>query len=360
MYTDLEPLYLYILSRLPIRGLTVFEEWRKTAGSFENIYFNPPAQLAAKLAEIKTQITPEQLLASLQSMGVQILPYYDQRYSKLLREIHDPPPVLFYRGSLVDADEPCVAIVGSRKMSSYGAQSVQQIIQPLITAGITIVSGLAYGVDSAAHSESIKANSRTIAVLGSGVDDETIYPRAHVRLAHDILDAGGLIMSEYPPKTPGLQHHFVARNRIIAGLSLGVVIVECETKSGALITADFAADYNRALYAVPGPIYSKLSEGPHELIKNGAALISSGEEILADLSLSNPRVKQKTEQVQQELFTDAEQRVLECMQDGIAITLDAITERSHMHSHEIIGTITMLELKNIIKNLGVQGFIKVK
>jgi DNA processing protein len=357
MNMDLEPLYLYILSLLPVRQLEMFEQWRQDAGSFENVYLNPPMEFAKRLAEIKVENSVEKLFQSLQSMAVNVLPYYDLSYPKLLKEIYDAPPVLFYRGFLGEPDETCIAIVGSRKMTSYGAAVMPLIAKPLIDSGITIVSGLAYGADSVAHVESVKAGERTIAVLGSGVDEDSIYPRAHLRLAHDILDNGGLIVSEQPPGTPGYKNNFIARNRIIAGLSLGVVIIECKAKSGALLTADYAADFNRNLYAVPGPIYSSLSEGPHNLIKNGAMLITSGEEILEDLLISTPLIKQKQEQHKLKLFTDVELRVLECMQDA-SITLDALIEETKLSSHEIANAVTMLELKGAIQNLGAPGFIK--
>ncbi len=356
MKMELEPLYLYILSLLPVRKLEVFDRWLKKYSSFEAVFLNPPAEFASKLAEIKSANSVESLYKLLAKTSVNILPYYDERYPKLLKEIYDAPPVLFYRGKLVD-DEICVGVVGSRKMSSYGAETTALIANPLIDSGITIVSGLAYGADAAAHSACIKKGSRTIAVLGSGVDDESIYPRAHLRLAHDILDCGGLIISEHPPGTPGLKHHFIARNRIIAGLSFGIVITECKTKSGALITADFAADFNRNLYAVPGPVYSSLSAGPHQLIKNGAALISRGEEILEDLSIALPELNQKIDEGKQKLFTTAELRVLECMQDAPK-TLDAIAKETKISSNEIANAITLLELKSKIKNLGSLGFIK--
>lgn len=358
MNLDLEPIYLYILSLLPVRQIETFEQWRVEHGTFEKFFLHPPREFSGKLAELKAEWSVEKIHRSLQKNAVHTLPYYDARYPELLKEIFDAPPVLFYRGNLGEPYEARIAIVGSRKMSSYGATIIPLITKPLINSKVTIVSGLAYGADSAAHAECVKSKARTIAVLGSGVDDDSIYPRGHLRLAHDILDHGGLIVSEHPPGTPSLKHHFVARNRIIAGLSLGVVVVECKAKSGALITADFAADFNRNLYAVPGPIYSSLSDGPHNLIKNGAALICSGEEILEDLSISEPELKRKIEQQKKELFTAAESRVLECMQDA-SVTLDAIVQETKLSSAEVSNAITTLELKGIVQNLGAQGFIKI-
>lgn len=304
-----------------------------------------PEEIALYIHSLQTQ---------LEETGVKALSFYNPQYPALLKEIHDPPPVLFYRGRLGDPKEACIAIVGTRKMTGYGLVATTKISKPLIDAGITIVSGLAYGIDSAAHAESIKHNARTITVLGSGIDDASIYPRAHLRLAHNILDNDGLIISEQPPGTPGFKQNFIARNRIIAGLSLGVVIIECKTKSGALLTADYAADFNRNLYAVPGPVYSSTSEGPHKLIRDGAMLTTSGEEILEDLAISLNQLPLKP----QPKLSETEVRVLECMQDVI-VTIDYLISETKLASSEIINTMTLLEIKGMIKNLGSEGFIKI-
>lgn len=359
---DLEPIYLYILSLLPVRRLEQFESWRKAAGSFEAVYLASEDQLVTwglglelviKLRQLKQENSVEDIARNLQHTAVSTLTYYDPRYPKLLKEIYDAPPVLFYRGTLGEPDEPCVAIVGSRQMSSYGSTMMPRIAGPLIDAGVTIVSGMALGIDGAAHIEAIKRGVRTIAVLGCGVDEASVYPRAHFRLAQQILDCGGLLVSEQPPYMPALKHHFVARNRIIAGLSLGVTIVECKLKSGALITADYAADFNRNLYAVPGPAYSKLSDGPHKLIRDGAALITKGEEILDDLaiSLSELPLQNAIE------FTETELAVLKCIQ-STAATVDAIANATHLTTTEVSQTLTVLELRGTVKNLGYEGFIK--
>jgi DNA processing protein len=368
MNDELESLYLYILSKLPIKGFRLIESWLLKAGSFKKIFFasaeelaefGMPTKLIIKLQKIKKEVAygvtnAETLFKRLESSGVQVLPYYSSEYPKLLKEINDPPLVLFYRGEIFKPEENCIAIVGSRKMSSYGASAMPRITKPLLDAGITIVSGLAYGVDSEAHSLAVASNSRTIAVLGSGVDDDSIYPRAHLRLARKILDCGGLIVSEYPPGTPGLKQNFVERNRIIAGLSLGVVIIECKIKSGALHTADFASDYNRNLFALPGPVYSALSEGPHKLIQNGAMLVTSGSEIIEDLNLSS---LQNTETLTPS-FSYNERLVLECMQIGPA-NIDKIATSTKLSASTIAMTITGLELKNIITNVGIEGFAKI-
>jgi DNA processing protein len=363
---NLEPLYLYILSLLPVKRLDEYDRWLARAGSFEKIYyanektlaeFGLGLELIIKLRKIKAEQSIEKLVKSIEQTGVNVLPYYDERYPTMLKEIHDPPPVLFYRGKLGVTNEACVAIVGSRKMSSYGLAVVPQITEPLINTGITIVSGLAYGIDSAAHAQSIKHKARTIAVLGTGVDPASIYPRGHFRLSEQILEFGGLLLSEQSPGTPGFRQNFIARNRIIAGLSLGAVIVEAKKKSGALITADYAMEFNRAVYAVPGPAYSSLSDGPHALIKSGAALVTNGEEILEDLEISLPVLTETLRKTKQSSFSETEQLVLKCMH-GQALSVTQLALITKLDANIILQTLTMLELRGVIKNVG-EGFIKI-
>lgn len=362
-----EHLYLYILSLLPVRRLEIFESWASKAGSFEKIYYAEESQLIEfglgwelilKLRKIKSDYSVERLLKSIERTGVKTVPYYSKMYPKLLKQIHDTPPVLFYRGKLIEGEEICIGVVGSRKMSSYGAMAVSNITTPLINAGVTIVSGLAYGVDSAAHAESIKVGARTIAVLGSGVDSASVYPRGHFRLAEEILENDGLIISEQPPGMPGLKHNFIARNRIIAGLSIGVVIVEAKKKSGALLTADYALDFNRTVYAIPGPIHSSLSYGPHALIQSGATLITTGDEIIEDLEISSPKLLKNHNQARTHSLSEVEQLMLKCMQDK-AMGVNLIARLTKIDAKEILQTLTKLELNGLIKKVGSENFSRV-
>lgn len=361
---DLEVLYLYILSRLPIKKLEIYDQWLTKSGSFEKIYYASDKDLAEfglgleliiKFRQIKKEWSVEKLVRSIEETKVQVLPYYNPLYPKILKEIHDPPPVLFYKGKLVNDNEKCVAVVGSRKMSDYGLAVIPRITNPLIDSNITIVSGLAYGVDSTAHAQCVNNGTRTIAVLGTGVDESSVYPRAHQYLAEQILDNHGLLISEQPPYTPGFKQNFIARNRIIAGLSLGVVIVEAKNKSGALLTADYATDFNRSVYAVPGPIYSTLSDGPNELIKNGARLITDGKEILEDLNIPYINATQSTLESTSS-FSETEVLMLKCMQ-GTAITVNSLVQMTKLEANIIMQNITALELRGVIKKVS-EGFIK--
>jgi DNA processing protein len=204
----------------------------------------------------------------------------DDEYPPLLRQLVDPPLALFYRGNLALAQMPAVAMVGSRKASPYALSVAAQLARELVSAGISIVSGLALGVDAAAHQATLDAYGQTIAVLGTGID--IVYPRSHRRLFNTIEERG-LILTEFPPGTPPFRYNFPIRNRIISGLTLGTVIVEANGRSGSLITARTAAEQNREVFAVPGSIFSPGSEGTHRLVQYGAKLVHDTNDILDEL-----------------------------------------------------------------------------
>jgi DNA processing protein len=359
---DLEPLYLYIASRLPSKYRPFLQSWAKAGKTFEELCMAGKSRLAELGVEgrdleswesQKDSISVTAVFDSMAESQIEAIPFYDKRYPELLSQLSDKPAVLFCRGKITDANEACLAIVGSRLMSTYGRSVIGRITDPLIDSGCSIVSGLAYGIDAAAHAEAVGKNSRTIAVLGSGLDDESIYPRMHAILAKRIMECGGLLVSEYPPGTGALRHHFVARNRIIAGMTLGTCVVECKAKSGALITAEFAMDYNRSVYAVPGPINSILSEGPNGLIKQGAIPVTSGEDILNDLGIAVTSGRKAEPEL-----THLQRRVLECMKSGPA-SMDEIGEHTKIGLAEILSAISFLELHGLITNAGNQKFIKI-
>jgi len=217
--------------------------------------------------------------------GIKKISINDKNYPLLLRKIKDAPRVIFYRGKILPK-ENCLAVVGTRLCSAYGKNAAFEIVSALSRAGLTIVSGLAPGIDTASHKATIEQKGRTIAVLGTGLDEKNIYPRDNIKLAEKIIEAGGCLLSEYPPGARGSKFTFPQRNRIISGLSLGTLVIEAKQKSGALITADYAKKQKRAVFALPGPIHSPNSRGCHYLIKKGARLIENAEDILKGLSLN--------------------------------------------------------------------------
>ncbi len=225
---------------------------------------------------------PQRVLEAAHRAQATVLVYPDEDYPPLLREIASPPLALFVRGTLSAADTRVIAIVGTRHASAYGVHVATAFAGDLARAGVTVVSGLARGIDRAAHEAALEAGGRTIAVLGTGID--VVYPAGHRGLAQRIVERGALV-TEFLPGTPPHAGNFPVRNRIISGLSLGVVVVEAPARSGALITARFALDQNRAVYAVPGPIFSAGSAGILWLLREGATPVGSAEDILTDLQL---------------------------------------------------------------------------
>jgi len=269
----------------------------------------------------------------------------DKNYPKLLKEISDPPKILYYLGE-IKADESSFAIVGTRRFSSYGKQVALEIAGDLAEAGLTIVSGLAPGIDTFCHQAVIERNRRTIAVLGTGIDERSIYPQSNLKLSQRILETGGCLISEYPPGTPGSQFTFPQRNRIISGLSLGVLVVESKEKSGALITAEWAKKQGRKVFAVPGPIHSSNSKGPHYLIKNGAKLVENANDILVELNL--PLKEMVKEFIGETL---EENLILEALKEE-ALYIDKIIEKTKLSAPTIASTLAILEIKGKVRNLG--------
>lgn len=208
----------------------------------------------------------------------------DKTYPAILKEIHDPPKELYIKGNIIPQDKIAIAVVGTRKCTQHGKQVALDIAGELAKLGITIVSGLAEGIDTFAHQAALENNGRTIAVLGTGIDKKSLYPKSNYILSEKIAKNGAVI-SEYPPETKGTKFNFPKRNRIVSGLSLGVVVIEAPEKSGALITASLALEQNREVFAVPGSIYEENYQGTNKLIQMGAKLVNNIEDILEELNL---------------------------------------------------------------------------
>jgi len=269
----------------------------------------------------------------------------DKEYPKLLREIKDPPKVLYLKGE-ISPNEQFFAIVGTRRCSSYGKQVALEMAGDLAEAGLTIISGLAPGIDTFSHLAAVERKKRTIAVLGTGLDEKSIYPQTNLKLARKILETGGCLISEYPPGTPGSKFTFPQRNRIISGLSLGVLVVEAKQKSGALITAEWAKKQKRLVFAVPGPIHSSNSKGCHYLIKNGAKLVENANDILEELNLPK---KELSSFYRGE--TEEENLILNALKEE-ALYIDKIIEKTKISTAKVASTLAVLEIKGKIRNLG--------
>lgn len=284
-----------VLSQIPGVGNATFWSLVGWFGSPEKVLCCPVKELAAVTGIGRRQLqgfsrikdieqSCRQQLKQLSNIGGECIPYSDDYYPELLRQISDPPPVLYLRGEKKLLRSSCIAIVGSRASTSYGNRTAFGLARKLGAAGITIVSGLALGIDAESHRGALAAGGATIGVLGCGID--VIYPRQHGKLFKELAEKG-LIVSEYPLGTPPEGFRFPARNRIIAGLSKGVVVVEAARKSGSLITAQLALDEGREVYGVPGQVDSFKSGGVHWLLQQGAKLVQSEDDILEDLCLTN-------------------------------------------------------------------------
>ena len=280
--------------------------------------------------------------------GINLLLQTDQDYPRLLREIHDPPGVLFSKGELAPQDGLAIGIVGTRHATRYGLQQAGRLAGGLARAGLTIVSGLARGIDGAAHRGALEAGGRTIAVLGGGLSQ--IYPPEHMELAHEITAAGALL-SEAPPRFEPLAGMFPQRNRLISGLSLGVIIVEAPSRSGALITARHANEQGREVFAVPGPVDSHNSRGCHRLIRDGAKLVESIDDVLEELGPlvePTPDDDGRTLRHPAELkLNDLERRVLDQIETN-ATPIDHVVTETGLSASQVLSTINVLEIRRLI------------
>jgi DNA processing protein len=283
--------------------------------------------------------------------GISLLPLSSPDYPAALKRIYDPPPVLYQRGALVPADEIAIAIVGARHATLYGLGIAERLGRSLSLAGFTIVSGLARGIDQAAHRGALAAGGRTLAVLGSGLLE--IYPPEHVDLAGQIAVQGSLL-SEAVPNQPARGNQFPRRNRIVTGLSLGVIIVEAAERSGALISAGLATEQGRDVFAVPGRVDSRLSRGCHKLIRDGAILVESVDDVLEQLGPLAAPVATATGQTMRhpaELkLTDQERSVLDA--NAVEATvIDEVVARSGLPVQRVLSTISILETRRLVRRL---------
>lgn len=307
----------------------------------------------------------DKTLMLLKNENINLLSYEDDNYPQLLREIDSAPPLLYYQGDLKALDLPGLAIVGSRKNTPYAERVLNELVPELPIYNIVTISGLALGVDALAHDSSLKGQGLTIAVLGSGLDQKSFYPRANRPLRDRILKNGGLILSEFPPLSPPLRTNFPRRNRLIAALSRAVLVVEAAAKSGALITANYALDFNREVLAIPGSIFNPNSFGPNNFLKQGAKLISGLKDILEVFNIeaapdkdhesitSDPTSLGENEKSIYKIFKDLS------LDGRTEIRAEEIYSLSSLDTTEINSTLSIMEIKGIIKNnFGVYSLLK--
>lgn len=269
-------------------------------------------------------------------------------YPPLLREIAQPPSRLYIKGRL-DLEKPHIAIVGTRRATSAGREIAKRMARDLSRAGAVVVSGLAMGIDTAAHEGAVEAGTPTVAVLANGLD--IIYPRQNYKLAEKMLAAGGAIISEYPEGTPSYPDNFLTRNRIVSGLSRGIVVIEAPERSGALSTASHALDQNRDVFVVPGPVSHPNYAGSHRLIQQGAALVTSAADVLIALELA-PAPEIAAAAAEAALTVDQKKIIGMVREAGRPTSADAIAEKTGLGIEKVVSALAMLTVMKLIKERG--------
>jgi DNA processing protein len=292
--------------------------------------------------------------SKIEAQGIKILTWADEEYPNRLREIDQPPPILYIRGEYLQDDLFAVAIVGTRKVTAYGRQVTEEIASFLASNGISVISGLARGVDAIAHQAALKAGGRTIAVLGSGVDK--IYPPEHRGLAEQIMERGAII-SDYAVGTPPDASNFPPRNRIISGLSLAVVVIEAAETSGALITAEFAAEQGREIFAVPGSILAPQSKGTNRLIQNGALPLLTPDDLMQALDLTRIGEHKSARKILPADETEA--KVLSVLSTE-PLHVDEIRNQAGLPIEKISATLALMELKGMVRQVGGMNYVAMR
>ena len=362
MVDPLERHYLLALHSVEGLGPARIKKLFDYFGDFQGIWgasfsefrqFKLPEKLLQNLRNAKSSVDPDVYFEKLGKSGIKVITIFDENYPSSLREIHGAPMIIYYKG-IIDEEilGNCFGVVGTRKPTGYGRVVTEKLTKELVEAGLTIVSGLARGVDTIAHTVTIQNGGKTLAVLGGGLSQ--IFPSENLRLAEKIADGFGAILTEFPPSYPHLAGNFPARNRIIAGLSKGVLVTEAAEDSGSLITARLAIEQGREVFAVPGPITSGMSAGTSFLLKDGAKLVSSVSDILEELGVkAGPVVK-----VADLNLSSEEKEILEIIKDE-SRHVDEIARELKKKVSDVSSVLLKLEILGVVKNLGAGNYIRI-
>jgi DNA processing protein len=355
--------YWIAFSRIPRIGFVRAGRLEDYFGSLEAAWKASPGQLHAagidqgtvsSIVATRDTVSPDRELEQLRSSGIKAYTWRDDEYPNRLKEVEDRPPVLYVRGELQPADEWAVAVVGTRRATPYGRQAAEHFATDLARHQVTVVSGLARGIDAVAHRASIQAGGRTLAVLACGLD--LVYPPEHAKLAASIAENGALV-SDYPLGTQPRSEFFPRRNRILSALSLGVLVVEGDVDSGALITARAALDQNREVFAVPGSIYAATHRGANQLIREGnARLVTRAEDILEELNLTvathQPELR--------EVVADPTEASLLRLLSSQPIHIDEVQRASGLPVATVSSALALLELKGAVRQVGPMSFVRAR
>ena len=334
-----------------LAGFASMEEaWSAPAGALRRAGLD--SKVVSAVVEARPSIDPRAEADRLEQVGVRALTLRDKAYPARLRETYDPPPVLYVRGTLTGADQRSITVVGTRHVTSYGREVTRMLTEELARNDLTIVSGLALGVDAVAHKAALDAQGRTIAVLACGLD--MVYPMSHRALAGRIRESGALI-SDYPLGTKPKPEYFPRRNRILAGLTLGTIVVEAPERSGALITTTYALNENREVFAAPGSVLSPASAGTNRLIQEGGAkLVRNAADVLEELNLTVPARQLPLPGAEPADETEAAVLALVSREPT---HIDAIQEQSGLPMPVVSGALALMELKGLVKEIGPMSYI---
>lgn len=358
--------YYYGFNLVPGIGPTRLAKLIEQCGSITAAWHATPADLlaagidarsSAALHQIRTSVDLAEQVAELAADGVQLICVADIGYPRLLAGIPNAPPLLYVRGDLTPTDDWAVAVVGTRSPTTYGKEATRAIVSEMARRGVTIVSGLAIGIDAMAHIAALEAGGRTLAVLGSGIDQ--IYPERNRALAEQIMQQGALI-SDYSPGTKPMAANFPPRNRIISGLALGTLVVEAGEKSGSLITVAFALEHGREVFAVPGSIFSRASKGTHHLLREGATVATCADDILDALNLATAPVQQEIALALFDELDDATENALMQHLSAEPQHIDLLTRACGLPAATVSATLAMLELKGYARQVGQMEYVRAR
>ncbi len=338
-------------------GYSTRRKLQKGFGSFETALENlGEANFLSENALRELQklrfVSTERVQELLEKSKVQAVFYEDENFPKLLQNIIDPPDLLLYRGTLFEGEEKAVSIVGARRETRYGKGQAFQIAKGLAENGVTVVSGLAYGIDAAAHQGALKAKGRTVAFLGSGLNK--LYPKDNQPLAQEIVESGGVIFSEYGLSAAPKPYHFPFRNRLVSGYSQATLLIEAREKSGTLITVGHALSQGREVFCLPGPVDSATSQEPHRLIREGARLCTSFQDILDDMGWV-VSIKEKQEKTIQCTFNENQEKIVKALADD-ELEFNTLLEITGIETGELNSELSILEIFGIIQKLPGQVF----
>ncbi|MFC1947550.1 DNA-processing protein DprA [Chloroflexota bacterium] len=324
------------------------DAWKATSSELKQAGLDSGS--VTSIVEKRESISLDSEMEKLERLGVHVFTYKDDGYPSRLREIYDYPPVIYVRGEIIPEDEWCLSVVGTRGATVYGRQVAEEITADLARNRITIISGLARGIDSIAHRSALEAGGRTIAIFACGLD--TVYPAENADLARRIIQNGAII-SEYPPGTKPRPDYFPRRNRIMSGMSLGVLVIEAGESSGAIITANIALEQNREVFAVPGSILSTASKGTNHLIQEGAKLVRDYTDILEELNLTAVARQIEMKELLPESDTEA---ILIQQLSAEPVHIDEVCRSSGLPVSTVSSTLAMMELKGMVKQVGAMHY----